>query len=97
MSSRDLAILIGALLLLPPYLTWVASDLRVRRVRGVGAWLQFVLAAPGNFGLLIYLLLSRGVHGALIWLAMGVACMVPAGLAALLARGVWCFASGEPF
>jgi hypothetical protein len=87
----------GWLLLLvwmPFYLAWIVSDLRVRRVRGWRFWIQLAVSAFPFWGLLIYMVWTRGLVGVAQWIAFCAALWVPAVLVAGLVYGITQFASG---
>lgn len=79
---------------LVPYLGWVWCDLRARGVRGVRMLLQLLVTLIPFWGLLLYLLWSRGLRGAVQWLAFVFAFFVPVGMAAMLAKGITLLATG---
>jgi len=85
----------AVVLFLPAYLFWIVADLRVRMMRGSAFWLSLLASLVPVWGLLVYLMISRRAAGFLMWIAMVVAIWVPAGLAALLARGLLCVCTGE--
>jgi hypothetical protein len=87
----------AALFILPAYLLWIVVDLRVRMVRGFAFWFSLFVSLFPYWGLLVYLMISRRAVGILMWIAMVVAMWIPAGLAAFLARGLYCACTGERF
>lgn len=75
-------------LVMPAYVMWVLSDLRVRRVVGGSFTFQLIVSLVPDWGLLVYLVWTRRLVGVLQWLLFLVALGVPAGLAAGLAHGI---------
>lgn len=77
--TKPLSLLIVA----PPYVLWILSDLNLRRVSGFAFALQFALALVPVLGLPVYLLVSRGLLGLLQFLGL----LLAFALAALVAAG----------
>jgi hypothetical protein len=81
-------------LLMPPYVLWVVSDLRARRVARAAFACQLSVSLCPFLGLLIYLVWTRRLVGVVQYLAFLVALTLPAGLAAGLALGITQFVRG---
>lgn len=81
-------------LVMPAYVMWVLSDLRVRRVVGGSFAFQVIVSLIPGWGLLLYLVWTRRLVGVLQWLLFLVALGVPAGMAAGLAHGITQVARG---
>jgi hypothetical protein len=87
----------GLLLCLIPYMGWIESDERQLGLRGWKAFAFFLLSMVLGWGLLLYMVLTRGSRGLGLYIAASLAVWVAALLGAFIGHTSACLAYGRPW
>ena len=80
-----------------PYMGWIESDERQLGLRGRRAFAFFLLSLFPGWGLLLYMVLTRGSRGLGPWIGACLAVSVAAGLGAFIGHTSACLAYGRPW
>ena len=87
----------GLLLCVLPYMGWIESDERQLGLRGWRAFAFFLLSMFPGWGLLLYMVLTRGLRGLGPWVGACLAVLVAVGLGAFIGHTSACIAYGRPW
>lgn len=93
----DLPWQLGVWLCCIPYMGWIESDLRQLGVRGWRAFAFFLVSLSLGWGLLLYMVLTRGQRGFGPWLGTSLAVWGAGVLGAFIGHTSACLAYGRPW